>query len=463
MGLLSKRSLGIRIRGEQAAFVLLEKIFGRVRLLQSGTLELPPGMAREQGSKGVGVNAPVLLDSSAPLLRRRPDEVIVGLPRRSIVLRSLELPILDENDLAGLLAYEIERHLPFPPEEACYSFQRLKQDGGKVKVLLAAARKADVERLIGQVEQLGLHPTAIDVSAFATTNALLFRERPMKGEVLSLIELDGREAEVSVVREGVLMYSRAISLDEGFFEPLLLELQRAFEEGTAAPTKILLSGGSEELCLRLEEELGLPVERWSPASSSVDAGAFGLALKELVKLPIQIDLLPQERRRKRRERAVVVMFALLALLGILGGALGLSSAYRERRTLSRLTRRIAEVKAQAAEVEALKAEFTKLKSQLQLLEGIAQGQGRPLLVLKELVGLLPADVALNEFSLEGNKVQIRGSTTTSASELISAFERSSLFENAAFTSPIAAQGKDRQGFQIQAFIKGRLEPSAMRN
>lgn len=456
MGLLLKRSLGISIRGEKANFVLLEKSPGRVRLLQAGTLELPHGMVREPGSTGAGVNAPVLPDPPALLPRRRPDEVIVGLPRRSIVLRSLELPALDEHDLAGLLAYEIERHLPFPPEEACYSFQRLKQDGGRMKVLLAAARKAEVERLIGQVEAWGLSPTAVDVSAFAAANALLHQERPRKGEVLALVELDGGEVEITMVRDGVLLSSRAIPFEEGSFEPLLLELRQAFEKGEAAPTAIYIAGGGEEVRRRLEEEFEIPV--LDRPTSRLDPSAFGLALKGLVKLPLQLDLLPQERRRKRRERAVVVMFALLALLGVLGGALGFSSAYRERRILSQLTQRIAEVKTQAAEVEALQAEFTKLKSQLQLLEGIAREQGRPLHVLKELVSLLPADVTLNEFSLEGNKVQIRGTTGASASDLISAFERSSLFENAAFTSPISTQGKDRQGFQLQAFVKTDHRP-----
>lgn len=132
----------------------------------------------------------------------------------------------------------------------------------------------------------------------------------------------------------------------------------------------------------------------------------------------------------------------------------MTSAYRERKALAKLSRQVQQVKAQAGQAEALKAEFAKLRNQLRFLEGIAGEQGRPLIALKELVGLLPSDVLLNEFIVEERKVQIRGTTTSSASDLISAFERSTLFENAAFTSPIAAQG-DRQGFQLQFFIKGR--------
>ncbi|HSB73890.1 MAG TPA: pilus assembly protein PilM [Candidatus Methylomirabilis sp.] len=454
-----KRSLGISIKEEHASYVELGKLGGRIRLLSSGTFPLPPGNDRPLPEAASGAADPASLQAGATgglpesLVRRRPDEVVIGLPRRAIVFRSLDLPGLDEKDLAGLLAYEIDRHLPFPPEEACYHFQRLKHNGGKGTVMLVATRRADLERHLLEVGRLGLQPTAVDVSAFAATNALVYRQRPKKGEALCLIELGARQAEVSVVRDGSLLFSRALSFADVPFEPLLQELQRAIEDGMPAPTRILVSGGSDALCLRLGEALGIPIEQWSPAIPPVDASAFGLALKGLVKLPIRIDLLPPERRPKRRERAVVVMFALLALLGALGVAWGAGSAYRERRTLNRLMLRVAEAKAQAPEVAALKAEFVRLRNQLQVLDGIALQRGRGLMALKELVSLLPGNVYLTEFILEGNKVQIRGTTGGSASELIAAFERSSHFENAAFTSPISAQGTDRQGFQLQAFVK----------
>ena len=464
MGALVKRSLGISVSGEHASFVELGKALGRVRVLTSGTFSFRHGETRPphgQPERVVPEKAKELGSIPEGLsLKGSPDEVILGIPRRSVALRSLELPALEEKDLSGLLAYEIERHLPFPPEEACYGFQRFKSEGGKAKVLLAAARKADVERHIERLEALGLHPTAVDVSAFAAANAVVYHERPSSGETLCLIGLEEGQAEVSVIREGVLLSSRAIALDDGALGPLLREVQRVLDEEGETRMKIRVSGGSGDLRLRLQEELGLPVEPWNPAGSSGDASAFGLALKGLVKLSLRMDLLPPERRRKRREPAVVAMFALLALLVVLGGALVFSSAYREQRTLSWLTQRVAEAKTQAAEVEALKREFTRLRNRLGVLDGFADERGRALLVLRELVSLLPGNVALTEVSLEGNRLQIRGTTGTSASELISAFEGSSLFENAAFTSPISAQGSDRQGFQIQAFVKGNRQRAA---
>ncbi len=438
-----KRSVGIRLEGEQAAFVYLARIAGRIRVLQQGVLQLPKG---EESSETLA-------------LRGRPDEVILGLPRRAVVLRFLELPSIDERDLAGLLAYEIDRHLPFPPDEACYSFHVLEPNGKKARVLLVAARKAEVESCIERVRRLGLRPTAVDVSALAALNAIVPRKRQKSG-ALALVSVNGRHAEVSVLQNGILEYSRGLPLEEGQPPRLLLqELHRALE-GREVQGRILVDGADEEFMGLLGKELGLEVERWDPPvrisgiGKGLDAAALGLALRGVSKHPVKLDLLPQEYRVKRRDPALVTMFALLALIAVLGGALGMTSAYRERKALAKLSRQVQQVKAQAGQAEALKAEFAKLRNQLRFLEGIAGEQGRPLIALKELVGLLPSDVLLNEFIVEERKVQIRGTTTSSASDLISAFERSTLFENAAFTSPIAAQG-DRQGFQLQFFIKGR--------
>ncbi len=323
MRLLSKRSLGISISDGHAAFAEVEKGLGQVRLVRSGTFPLPPGTDQLHGHPEVAESA-LVRERKLGRLRSRPGptEVIVGVAQSALVLRFIELPDVDDAGLEGLVSYELERHLPFPPEEACYSFQKLRRNGNRAQILLVAARRADVERTIAPVEQMGLTPTAVDVSSIAATNALFFHQRHRADEVLSLIEVNGGDAAVNVVSQGVLVSSRTVPLVDGSFSPLFSELKRVSEAVPQAPGKILVCGGTEELCLRLKEEMGVPVEQWSPGSSAVDASAFGLALKGLVKLPIQIDLLPAERKVKRRERVVVAMFALLATVGVFGIGLG---------------------------------------------------------------------------------------------------------------------------------------------
>ncbi len=457
MELMSKKSIGINFGSDPATFAEVSKALGRVHLLRSGSLTVSEEIVRpdadtasaEEAKSGEQNKA----ESSLPFLQA--EEVIVGLPRRCFVLRFLEFPDLHEAELNGLLAYELDRHLPFPPEEAWYSFQRLGRHQGKAQVMLVAARRAELDRYLGQVEKLGLRPTGVDVSALAVVNAFVFHQHRRRAETCSLIALNGKEAEVSVVRDGVLLSSRSVSLDQGTFDALLTELRRIAGIVPEGPGKVFVSGKTDGLFTRLKEELGIQAEEWSLAWSSADASAYGLALGGLTRLPIRVNLLPPERRRKKRERVVAVMFALLGLVAILGSTLGMSYAYRERRTLGWLERRLDEVKAESASVAKLRQEFMELINKRQILNGLLEKREQPLLILKELARLLPESVSVDEFSVRDDKVKVRGSTSTSASGLISVFERSPMFENAAFVSAISTRGRDRQGFQIQASIKSR--------
>jgi Tfp pilus assembly protein PilN len=456
MGFIVTRSLGISLRNGEAFFVLLSKLAGRIRLVESGSFPLPEAPAAPAaGTESVQTPGALPEKLSRHLLHRRPDAVVLGLPRREAILRPVELPSLDDKDLAGLLAYEIERHLPFPAEEACYHYQRMKQTGEKATVMLAAIRRGDVERHLEALGRVGLQPTAVEISALAALNALLYQQRHTKSELLCLVALDAQQAEVSAVQGQELLFSRALATTEDPFEPLHRELGRALEESGKLRTTLFVSGGSADLRVRLAQALGVKVEPWSPADPSADAAAFGLALQGLTRLPLRLDLLPSERKPKPRDRALAAMFALLALLALLGAGWGAGDAYLERRKLDHLTERVAEVKAHAEAAARLKAEDARLRTQVLLFETLARDRTRGLATIKEMVAILPVSVYLTEFSLEGMKLQIRGTTGGSASELIAAFERSSYFENAAFISPISAQGSDKQGFQLQATVKGR--------
>ena len=176
----------------------------------------------------------------------------------------------------------------------------------------------------------------MDVSAFAAVNAVARAWRRERGKVLCLLELDGECAEVSLMRDGLLLSSRAIPISGGSAESLRRELERTSAEGIAPPAKVLVSGGSEQDCRHLTEGLGVPAEPWSPGPSPVSASGYGLALKGLRSLPLQVDLLPPERRKIRRDRSVLAMVTLLALSGVLAGTLVVHRGYQERTTLDLL-------------------------------------------------------------------------------------------------------------------------------
>ncbi len=447
---LVRRSLGVSIRGDRVAFVALEAVAGLVRYRGSGTLPLPPAGEGAAAVRGAGAGRPHVGPWTRP-----PHEVTLGLPRRSVVMRAVDLPSPKHEDLAGLLRYEIERHVPFPPEQAWYAFQRLSRNGQKARLLVIAAKRAEVERQTELLAQLGVQPTAVDVSPFAAANALRCCGRSWRTAPVCLVEIAGQEAEVSLLEAGWLQASRGVLLGDRPVDTLLGEIGRATAGAARPPARVLLCGGDDGIRADLQRGLAIPVECWRPPHPACPAAStYGLALRGLRGLPHTVDLLPVERR-PRRTPGKTAMLALLVLVAGLSAALGLRSAARERGALAEITARVAAARAEAQRVEALRAEVAQLRSHLRVLESLHRDRDTALRVLKELFSLLPAGALLSDVSVEGGKVTVRGTTAGSASELIAAFEKSAVFENAAFASPIASAGKDRQGFHLQVFLRAR--------
>jgi Tfp pilus assembly PilM family ATPase len=89
----------------------------------------------------------------------------VGVDRRSVVVKALELPRASGGDLGKMVAFELERHVPFPPEEARYSWIELPSTADEPRRLLVAAggRRA-VERPLALLARAKRRPAAITVA-----------------------------------------------------------------------------------------------------------------------------------------------------------------------------------------------------------------------------------------------------------------------------------------------------------
>jgi Tfp pilus assembly PilM family ATPase/Tfp pilus assembly protein PilN len=462
-----KVGLGIDIRGGLLCYALLRRGLGRVRLLDWGVEPLPSeGEERDEALKEK-------LQHLLGRLPERPTFITVGLPRSLVTMRSVSMPAVGDDELRGILDYEVERHIPFPLEEAHYDFQLLEKDAERATLMLAAARKDEISRYLGLLGEAGISPTTLGVSTFASFNALFYNQgRGGKG-VTALIDLRNGEAEIGVAKEGILRYCRYLTLGPAApLDALLPELSGLLahleaDGGLHKAVRVSLSGaggGRGDLLHHLAERTGLEVEFLQPlrrikargvdpqAASSLGA-AVGLALNGLVELPLAIDLLPKEMAPARGDPSLAMTVRLLALVAALGLAYAVNEAIRERRALVELAASVDRLQTEATKVEQLKGEVARVSGQIAALEKIDKEEIRKLDVLRELFKFLPKGVTLTLFSVDGREVRIGGSITGSASNLISILEESRVFENVQFTSPVASRGADTQDFQIKAFLE----------
>jgi type IV pilus assembly protein PilM len=121
--------------------------------------------------------------------------VRIGVANQRTVLRTLELPpVTDRKELTAAVAFVAQDQVPMPLANAVLDFHALgvidTPGGPRQKVVLVAAQRDMIERLLTAVRDAGLRPVGIDLSAFALIRSLYRSEPEEAGRVLYL-NVDG--------------------------------------------------------------------------------------------------------------------------------------------------------------------------------------------------------------------------------------------------------------------------------
>jgi type IV pilus assembly protein PilM len=121
--------------------------------------------------------------------------VRVGIANQRTVLRTLELPpVTDQKELAAAVNFQAQEQVPMPLNNAVLDFHALgiidTPAGPRQRVVLVAAQRDMVERLLAAVRGAGLTPEGVDLSAFALIRALYRPDPERSGRVLYL-NVDG--------------------------------------------------------------------------------------------------------------------------------------------------------------------------------------------------------------------------------------------------------------------------------
>ncbi|MBA3809887.1 MAG: pilus assembly protein PilM [Solirubrobacterales bacterium] len=121
--------------------------------------------------------------------------VRVGVANQRTVLRTLELPpITDRKELAAAVGFQAQEQVPMPLSNAVLDFHPLgiveTPAGPRQRVVLVAAQRDMVEKLLAAVRRAGLTPEGVDLSAFALIRSLYHADPEQTGRVLYL-NVDG--------------------------------------------------------------------------------------------------------------------------------------------------------------------------------------------------------------------------------------------------------------------------------
>jgi type IV pilus assembly protein PilM len=148
---------------------------GVVSLKHGAVAELRPGLVRD----GEVVDATALADRLKGFFAENelPTRVRLGIANQRIVVRTLDLPPLDDpKALAAAVRVQAPDHIPMPMDEAIVDWQSLgmvtTHQGVRSRVVVVAVRREVVERLVAVLHEAGLEVEGIDLAAFGMVRAL---------------------------------------------------------------------------------------------------------------------------------------------------------------------------------------------------------------------------------------------------------------------------------------------------
>jgi general secretion pathway protein L len=148
---------------------------GGVAMAESARIALD-GESPVVASAGRAALAPLAATGRTP-------QVIVSLSPRASLRKTLTLPTAIEDHLRQALAYDLDRHTPFKPDELYFDAIVADRDPARntLRVELAAARRSIVDEVVRQAESFGARVVAVTVdpprTAYASPIDLLPEDR----------------------------------------------------------------------------------------------------------------------------------------------------------------------------------------------------------------------------------------------------------------------------------------------
>ena len=379
----------------------------------------------------------------------------LALPRSLATVKLLELPPAVGGSLAQMVAFELERHVPFPAEDAAFDFLPLPaRRGAPQRVLVVACERRTVDRALRLLEEARLAPRSLTV---ACHDLLSLLASGPKGKRTVWVHIVGDDAELLFLRGPRLHLSRSVSAAADLSDEIRKSLMHLGWEELAG---LWVSGDRAQEILASGELAGLGASPAPPPLSSrarTAVASLGESANGLTVLALAAALAPRDRPlnllpaalRPRRltwaQRVTGVNVAAAALLGI---AVLFAQGYQSQRQLNRVNAAIRALDPEVKDVERLVADVDKKRQLLATLRTVEESALRPLPLLRELTELIPADAWLTTISLDTKSIELTGQATA-ANQLIPLLEGSPRLEKVEFASPVT-KGRDKEQFRIKA-------------
>ncbi len=485
----TKQVTAIDIGTNAVKVIELEETSSGMRMVNWGIAQYQYGAAGE-------VTDDVIIDRLSDVSTRtkmKPKSTVLSIPRSLVTVKKLvNLPSANTDDeIENIVNLQAEVAIPFGAGNAVYDYHNVQRSQDGASAELVATRRSDVERYMDILKAVGIRPSAIVPSAYASSAlALSFLVNDDADSTTMVLDIGAGTTDLSILHRGRIAFSRSFSIggnhltqayareDNLSFEdaeehkiasatlrddspPALLvewasglteELRRSIQAfnreriGEEQIDDIRLCGGAAMLPgldKFITDSLQIPTTLWNPLSVlEPNVGAeppnnlsygFAVPLGLCVNYftdKVAVNLLPREeleRKAKKRQKMFALSYAAAALIFLIGVAWGGRAWVSSRNT------RLYNLTTQLEETETVAKHSNALLTDDLIMAEMLLSRVSPLDVLLELTQKNPdrKKVAFTDFTLDRGRIKLNAeaSSDADASNVVSFLYKSKLFTN----------------------------------
>jgi len=399
--------------------------------------------------------------------------ITLSIPKAWTLVKSAEFPATVKENISNVVSYELDRLTPFNADDALYDAKLIREEGGKVTVLVSAAKADLITPFLDALKEAGSHVTKLTMHLSGMGTLCRYID---KSEDFVFVKMGEKEYEGAVFNDGSMTgaFTGTLEAEEERekLDILMSEVEPLLESATTQgrPPKLLVSlkDGSSSLRemlkmrahapLRILEEtdviLGVPAQK-------IPYEALGGLIESLWPKAAGLNLLTKGREEKETT-PLAGTFVLAAILILLWVIYLFSPVSVEERRLKETNHQITMRKEEVKKVEKVRKEVDALTSEVSTIHDFKAARPMALNIIKELTTILPKSTWLSRLRITETTVELEG-YANSATELLPILETSKYFTKAEFASPTFRDARlNSERFSIKMEIEGVKKPQEVK-
>jgi len=207
-------TVGLDIGGTAVRAAAVDSAKGGRILRRFAEMPLPAGAV----ASGEIVDEAAVAEAVAALWKRNKlpsKRVVLGTANNRLVVRRVDVPQMEEDELAEALPFQVQDAIPMSVEDAVLDFVPLEQfttpDGEPMMSILVVAIHREIVATLQRVAQTGgIRLEAIDLQAFGLVRATFGIEPAIGNPLQAVVDIGSSLTQVVVARGGVAEFVRLL-------------------------------------------------------------------------------------------------------------------------------------------------------------------------------------------------------------------------------------------------------------